>query len=314
MADPYVPTRCWLAGGTMTTGSHLWLLEYKNGSILHTEMPYDFGGSNQSYISAMAFSPINKDYRYVLNGDGRFFYSSDRGTTWTASTSTGPGSHYFYGNAIVPSPGDINTIYLAGAGYSGSSVWVSHDGGETFAKMNNGLKNTLIYEMVSNEDGSLLFAASEIAPWVYIKVIDQWFDLSGTAAPQQTWWSVDYVPSLKTARFGTYGRGIWDFKIESFNGVEEILAGNGDIILNAYPNPFSDQLSVAVNEAINGKTTIRLTTITGKVVTTRVMPEGIHAGNPVTLDASGMAAGTYLLTIENSLGTRLTKMVMKGSE
>ena len=311
MADPYVPTRCWIAGGTMTTGCHLWLLEYKNGTILHTEMPDDFGGANQSYISAMACSPINKDYRYVLNGDGKFFYSSDRGTTWTASSSTGPGSHYFYGNAIVPSPGDINTVYLAGAGYSGSSVWVSHDGGETFAKMNNGLKNTLIYEMVSNEDGSLLFAASEIAPWVYIRVIDQWFDLSGTAAPQQTWWSVDYVPSLKTARFGTYGRGIWDFKIESFNGIEDIIAGTGDIVMNAYPNPFSDLLSVTVNEAINGKTTIRLTTITGKVVSTRVIPEGLRAGSPVTIDATRLAAGTYLLTIEEVGGGRMSKVVVK---
>lgn len=311
MADPYVPTRCWIAGGTMTTGSHLWLLEYKNGAILHTEMPDDFGGASQSYISAMACSSINKDYRYVLNGDGKFFYSTDRGTTWTASTSTGPGSHYFYGNAIVPSPADINTIYLAGAGYSGSSVWVSHDGGETFAKMNNGLKNTLIYEMVSNEDGSLLFAASEIAPWVYIRAIDQWFDLSGTGAPQQTWWSVDYVPSLQTARFGTYGRGIWDFKIESFNGIEDIIAGNGEITVNAYPNPFSDRLSVTVNEAINGKTTVRLATITGTVVSTQVLPEGLRAGNPVTIDASRLAAGTYLLTIENANRGRLAKVVVK---
>jgi hypothetical protein len=29
----------------------------------------------------MAYSPINRDYRYVLNSHGVFYVSSDRGTT-----------------------------------------------------------------------------------------------------------------------------------------------------------------------------------------------------------------------------------------
>ena len=52
--------------------------------------------------------------------------------------------------------------------------------------------------------------------------------LNGTA---QTYWSVEYIPELRTARFGTYGRGIWDFILdENF----EILLGdlNQDTIIN----------------------------------------------------------------------------------
>jgi hypothetical protein len=38
-----------------------------------------------------------------------------------------------------------------------------------------------------------------------------WNDLSVYGGPDQTYWSVDFVPQLNIARFGTYGRGIWDF-------------------------------------------------------------------------------------------------------
>lgn len=307
MADPYLPSRCWIACGTSTTGNHLWRLDYVNGTITHTELPYDFSGPNKTaWISAMAFSPINRDYRYVLNSEGKLFSSTDQGVSWTLSTSRGPDSHYFYGNAIVPSPRDINTIYLAGSGYSGSPAWVSHDGGETFTKMNNGLKNSLIFEMVSNEDGSLLFAASQVAPWVYVKSLDKWFDLSGVGAPQQTWWSVDYVPSMKTARFGTYGRGIWDFKIESFTGMEEILAGTKNISIKTWPNPASDRLNISTDEPLSGRTVISLMTLDGRVVRMVSYPDGLTPQNPVTLEVAGLPAGIYVVRV----GERAVRVVI----
>jgi len=30
-------------------------------------------------------------------------------------------------------------------------------------------------------------------------------------APDQVYWSVEYISDTHTVRFGTYGRGIWDF-------------------------------------------------------------------------------------------------------
>jgi hypothetical protein len=289
MADPYSPKVCWLAGGTTTTGSHLWKLEYSNYVITPTELEYDFSGPNKNaWISAMAYSPINRDYRYVLTSEGRLYTSTDQGITWTRSATRGPDSHYFYGNAIVPSPRDINTIYLAGSGYSGSPVWVSRDGGVNFTKMNNGISNTLIFEMVSNEDGSMLFAASQIAPWVYIKKLDKWFDLSGLTAPQQTWWSVDYIPSMKTARFGTYGRGIWDFKIESFTGIEEILAEKSPAAIQAWPNPCFDRLNFRITGDASGTLPVLLYSLDGRLVRTGISGDSY-------LDVSGLKEGAYLL-------------------
>ncbi len=39
----------------------------------------------------------------------------------------------------------------------------------------------------------------------------RWENLMGRDAPATTYWSVEAVPSAGRVRFGTYGRGIWDF-------------------------------------------------------------------------------------------------------
>jgi hypothetical protein len=306
MADPYFPDRVYLAGGTSSDGCHIWYLTYRNGSMTASELPTDFSDGNPgTCITSMAFSPINKDYRYVLNSAGKFFTSTDRGTTYTESTNRGPDTHYFYGNSIVPSPRDINTIWLAGSGYSGSPVWVSHNGGETFQAMSTGLKNSLIFEMTCNENGSLLFAASEVGPWVYIVSKNQWFNLSGIGAPQQTYWGVDYIPSLRTARFGTYGRGIWDFRIAQFNGLEDIIAGNAESQVTVYPNPCRDWLAVSSPALTGGEAIITVLTLEGRMVQT----VRLAAGSNVRIDLAGLPAGVYLVSLRDGARRETVRVV-----
>jgi len=96
--------------------------------------------------------------------------------------------------------------------------------------LNEGLPNTLVFELVGTPDDAYFFAATEIGPYVYIVEDGEWTDLGGISAPDQTYWSVEYIPELNTARFGTYGRGIWDFIMND----ESIIAGdvNLDEIVN----------------------------------------------------------------------------------
>ena len=53
----------------------------------------------------------------------------------------------------------------------------------------------------------------------------------GLTAPDQTYWSCEYISELQTIRFGTYGRGIWDFKLDENY---EISFGdiNNDLVIN----------------------------------------------------------------------------------
>ena len=311
MADPYFPERVYLAGGTSTTGNHLWYLDHRTSGITATELPYDFSAGTDARISAMAFSPINKDYRYVLNSYGKFFYSSDRGTSWEMSVNRGPDSHYFYGNSIVPDVNDINTIYIGGSGYSGSSVWVSRNGGESFQTMSNGLPNTLVFEMAINEDGTLLFAATEVGPFVWIASEEMWFDLSGGSAPEQTYWSVDYVTPLRTARFGTYGRGIWDFKITEYTGMEKIFAHRESMGLNIYPNPVSEIAQIEAVLPGPGDLEVRVISSDGKMLWGR-QEDNLPSGSfNMEFDAASLPTGIYYVQVISGNRTTVGKMVRK---
>lgn len=213
IADPANPEVAYRAGGSADgQGANLFRITHSFGQLLGEELPYDFSQGTFASISAMAISPAYPNVRFVMTDNQKFFTSTDYGATWTPSPPNSiPGSHYFYGNCILPSPVLPSTVYLSGSGYAGSSVYKSVDFGYSFTPMNAGLPTTMVFQLACTPDESLIFAATEVGPFVYVAADNQWYPLGGLHAPDQTYWSVEYIESLRTARFSTYGRGIWDF-------------------------------------------------------------------------------------------------------
>jgi hypothetical protein len=255
------------------------------GTVTVNELAYDFSGNTgATAISAMAFSPINSDYRYVMNGNGEFFSSTDGGSNWTLNNSfDGPDGNYLYGAAIVPSSETLGVVYVAGSGYSNPPVYKSTNNGSSFSSMSIGMPSTMVYEMVGSPNDSYLFAATDAGPYVYIKSKNRWYDLAQNSAPDQVYWTVDLDLNTETVRFGTYGRGIWDFKITGgLVAVEEPVSETIEI----YPNPASDQIKI---EGFDGKAYIY--TLYGKKV------KEITAGN---IDISDLAQGVYIVKTEKS--------------
>ncbi|MDO1445182.1 T9SS type A sorting domain-containing protein [Rhodocytophaga aerolata] len=228
MAHPTQSNKVYLAGGGTNGGSHIFELTEEGGSITHTEHPFNFDTQLAGKISAMAYSPVNSAFRYVLTERGIFYRSTDGGKSWTRTPGfNGPQGHYFYGSTIVASAQNLGTVYIAGSGYSNSPAYVSTDHGNTFKAINAGLPTTMVYQLAATPDEKFLFAATEVGPYVYVKAENKWYDLSGISAPDQTYWSVDYIPSAQIARFATYGRGIWDFKISTACAIPGELAFTG---------------------------------------------------------------------------------------
>ena len=241
--DPYNPNQAYLAGGGLDGGNHLFELTAGNSSINYIEKPFNFS----STISAMGYSPIEPNHRYVLTNNGSFYHSSDNGDNWQKSLAfEGPNAHYFYGSSIWASPNFKGKVIIGGSGYSNPPVYISYDHGITFQNFNKGLPNTLVFNIAGSDDDKYLFAATEVGPYVYINEENTWKDLAGISAPDQTYWSVEYIPELTTARFGTYGRGIWDFIIN----VDEIILGDSN--LDGYINV--QDLILLVNFVINTDT------------------------------------------------------------
>jgi len=228
MIDPYENNTVYIGGGGINSQNHMVRVHYGLNGIQAEDMTYTF----DSKISSMAFSPLTNNYWYVSTEYGKFYYSINNGEEFIETTSfTGPESHYFYGSSILPSPVDDQKIYIAGSGYSNPGVYISMDGGQTFIPFDENLPNTLIYELACLPDESIIFAATEVGPYAYSYQNGEWFDMAGDDAPDQTYWTVDYIDNIHTVRFGTYGRGIWDYTF-AYNPVLTIGDINEDQSIN----------------------------------------------------------------------------------
>ncbi len=240
-----------VGGGNMTGGAGSYLIKLKaslsSNTIVDSQYNYNFlanSNNGTSCISAIEASVISNKY-FVATEDGTFFYSNDRGVNWNKTTSfLGPGGYWLYGSCILASQNNINRLWLAGSGYSNPGVYKSTDGGQTFAAMNNGLPSTLVHEIVATPDEQMLFAATEAGPYMYISATDQWYSLMSADIPIVDYFSVEYIAEKNTVRFGTYGRGIWDFVIESTQLDQYICPGTGVVYT-------SDQIGLLYQWQVN---------------------------------------------------------------
>ena len=176
---------------------------------------HDFSDQDGEYLSAFALSPFDDERAFAATSYGRFFTSNDRGRTWDESDDTGPYAHYFYGTALLPSRTDPDVIWAGGSGYGGPAVYRSDDGGESWEDWSDGLPSTTVYSLAEAPDGSgRLLAGTQHAAYRRDPGDDAWRDITGADAPVTIYWSAESLTDENTVRFGTYGRGIWDYSFE----------------------------------------------------------------------------------------------------
>ncbi|MCF8371446.1 MAG: T9SS type A sorting domain-containing protein [Bacteroidales bacterium] len=263
--DPDNGYKAYAGGGGSNGGAHIIEIDNTTGSITGTELSFDFSeGNANERISALAISLVLTTNRYVCTTEGDFFYSVNNGTSWTKnSTFEAPDNHYFYGNEITPSNLDPDKVYVAGSGYSNPAVYVSYNHGQNFTAIDNNLPPTLVYGMALTLDDEMLFAATEAGPYVYVDSLGLWFNLTGISAPDQTYWSVEYIPLIKTARFGTHGRGIWDFVIDPTTFIPE---NQGSIQASVYPNPFVEYITFDADKLKGKRVQLEILSATGQKI------------------------------------------------
>jgi len=199
------------------------------------------------YMTGLAFSPLDSNRAWATTNHGRIFWSADKGVTWTRSATLGPSEVWLYGTAIQPSHVDADTVYIGGSGYSGPAVWRSTDGGQTFEPWGQGLPPTLVYSLAEAPDGSAVFAGSESAAWRREAAGSSWVDITSDDAPITIYWSAEEVPGLDVIRFGTYGRGIWDYSLVepcSYEAFGLALGGANTLTLDTASTSFVNQTQV----------------------------------------------------------------------
>jgi hypothetical protein len=283
-----------MAGGNINgaDGSHLIKLSFENGTILKEQLPFDFKSLSNSEISAMAISPVNRDKWFVATNNGQFYYSNDAGASYTKSLNNVPGSHYLYGSCVLPSKNDADLLYVSGSGYSTAGVIRSTNGGQQFEDISNGLPQTMVFGLAFNEDESLIFAATEAGPFVYVQETGQWYDFAGAITPTQSYWSVEYLNESKTVRFATYGRGVWDFDISDTEVFTAQLINEEPNNITIWPNPVKSDLTIEFDQIPQGTVTIECYDIQGKRIKSLSWPKNEKR---VVWNLSELNKGIYVL-------------------
>ena len=182
--------------------------------VQHSSKSFTDGGG--SYLSALAVAPSNHQRYYAVNNSGRLYRSTDGGVNWTMSSDGGPSSHYFYGNALAVHPLNEMQAFVGGSGYSGGGVRRTTDGGQNWTLASDGLPSTLVYDLAFAGDTSGdVFAATEAGAFRWTQATGSWENIMVNEAPLTLYWSVEAVHSRQVMRFGTYGRGIWDYDYDT---------------------------------------------------------------------------------------------------
>ncbi|MEL6989014.1 MAG: T9SS type A sorting domain-containing protein [Bacteroidota bacterium] len=304
--DPVKEDVIYVAGGNQnrdTSTAYIYQCSFRNDSIETVQLPFDFTQLGATSLSAIEIDPTDPNRWYVASTNGRFMISDDGGVNWTVTQVALSEGQYLYGSDILIDPSDSKTIYLAGSGYSVAPVWKSTNGGLSFRAMNNGLPRTVAYGIASNEDGSMLFAATEAGPYVYIKEADQWYDMTGATAPNQNTWSVEYLEDKQVVRFGTYGRGIWDFEIAQNVSTEDIVQLND---VKVFPNPVQEVLTFESETTLHNAQ-IDIIGVNGQTV--HSIFSDVIANQRTQFGVGHLSKGNYYLIIRNKEGRRVVPFV-----
>ncbi len=294
MPDPFDYNYAFTGGGdSAVSGQYLWHLQHISGDVEAERLPYNFSISNTNEITAVAYSPIDWNYRYVLTNRGRFFYSDDEGQTWTLSASFDEPD--FRGNVIIPSPTELGRVIIGGSGYSNPGVFISENHGQSFSPLDNAIPQTSFNDLKLSSTELLLFAATDVGPYCYNFNTQEWFDMAGITAPDQNFTSVDFIPSLNTVRFGTYGRGTWDFAITD-EPLVSVAENETQSRLNVFPNPFSETTKVSFNIEKPVSVIIDVYDVKGQKVFSE--NKGNLVGEQrINLNREKLQSGVYLVSI-----------------
>jgi hypothetical protein len=202
-------------------GNKLEKITFDGNDINRTFHSFTFPES----ILSFGYSEVNTNRWYVALASGKVMYSTDGGNSFSQSSFSGSwpqgqvSTSTKRSPAFAASPIDEATVYYAGAG---NSFLISTDGGKTFTNHNDGLQIDRILGLAASPNGQFIFAACEFnGAWVFSVQQDKWFKMDSVNLPKEVRYSsVEFIESENLVRYGTYGSGILDLRLnEDFSTI-----------------------------------------------------------------------------------------------
>ncbi len=255
-------------------------------------------GTNQ--VAALAQGWTNPDNIFVLQ-DAKVFISTDRGDTFGSGITTPFNSvNNFNGKGDIGSgivlPTDDNWILFCGPSTNNVGAILSKDGGNTWLDVTGDFpadSDAQTGGMVATPNGAFVFAGTDIGPFVFDVASETWYSMADGIGFFNAM-DVDYIDSTNTVRFGSWGAGIIDFKID-----DEVLS-NPTVQVNSesfrmYPNPVKDLLSIVTS---TGTYDISIFDSNGQQVL-KTQKHSIE-NSEIRLIVSDLSVGVYFVKIHSN--------------
>lgn len=267
-----------------------------------------------NHVAALAQASINPDKLYMLQ-DGKVFISEDRGSTFNSEIATpfaktieivGRGD---IGSGVVL-PNNDNWILFCGPSTNNVGSILSKDGGNTWIDVTGDFPTGIDAQtsgMVATPSGEFIFAGTDIGPYVFDVAKEKWYSIAEGIGFFNAM-DIDYIPSINTVRFASWGSGILDFKIDnrslSINDNNQVFKNN----FNLYPNPASEFITLQLKSAVDSKLTVHFYNSLGKKVLSKNDISLIN--NQVTINTSQLTPGIYLANILGDNNQKISKKII----
>lgn len=281
---------------TVTGGGWVtpWLQDPINASVIYAggTNVEKYNGSTWSNISSftagvgamvsMDVSQVNNQM-ILASSSSKVMLTINGGTTWTDVTTGLPAS-----TSVLKIMFDINNpakIYAGLASYIGNNFYSSSDTGKTWVNKGIGLPKVPVESLVSQNNGDL-YAGTDLGAYLLSGGTTTWTPfLNGMPSIQVRDLKI-FTPTGKL-RAATYGRGIWEASVNSFNNppTVSITSPTTNATFNAPATvaitaTASDiDGTIAKVEFYNGPTLLNTSTI-----------------SPYTYSWTNVAVGTYTIT------------------
>jgi hypothetical protein len=248
----------------------------------------------------IAVAPSDPNTIYVATHD-TIAQTTDGGATWSYVSMGNPDLYGFI-SYIAVDPTNAQRVYVTLSGYSpGNKVFMSPDGGTTWANYSGTLPNVpancIVYQKGSNEG---LYIGTDVGVFYRDATMSDW-------VPYQTGLPVVVVTELEISYFNnklwaaTFGRGLWSADLYSPSvGVE---SQNIDDDVYVFPNPNTGLFTVQVPEGMQYD-----------IVVFNVLGEQVYEERDVdasqrTIELCDVTSGMYLVRLSIA-NTTITKNVV----
>ncbi|HBY66852.1 MAG TPA: hypothetical protein DEG69_03175 [Flavobacteriaceae bacterium] len=216
-------------------------------------------------------------------------------TNWEIMTTPGGAINYI---AIHPT----NPDKVAVATTSGSKVFVSTDGGETWENYRKNLPNFSALCIVwddNNADG--LYLGMNYGIYYIDNGLNEWQPYSNNIANVEVS-ELEINNETDMIYAATYGRGLWASPVEVPTlSVDDKISEES---VSLYPNPTNDELNIKLSQ--NLEADIRIFDTLGKLI---IYQPNVTISGSYSVGVSGLNNGIYFVRINTEAGTVTKKFI-----